>query len=973
MRRLLIVLAAALTANTASQAADPKPDPAGLLFFEQKIRPVLVKECYSCHSAEATKLKGGLRVDGRDALLKGGDTGPAVVPGKPTESLLLKALREDDLALMPPKGKLPDGVIADFEKWIKMGAPDPRTGTAAAATSGIDIEKGRQFWSFRRPVAVAPPQVKDAAWVRSEIDRFLLAPIEAKGLRPASDADRTTLIRRLTIDLHGLPPSPEEVDAFVNDPASDDAALAKVVDRLLASPRYGERWGRHWLDVARYADSNGKDENLTFHEAYLYRDYVIRSFNADKPFNRFVVEQLAGDLLPAADQAERDELLTATGFLVVGPKVLADRDQEKRRMDVIDEQIDTVGRAFLGMTLGCARCHDHKFDPIPTADYYALAGVFGSTHTLDGFKLGNPVVSGWALRPLGGPDGEKQVAARKDYDAKLKKVTDELKKAKAALAAVQDKAAMRSPGGLLGITVDDKDARLVGSWKASQYSKPYVGDGYVHDDKAGKGEKSATFTPKLPRAGEYEVLIAYTVGGTRSTNTPVTVRFDGGEKVLTVDQTKPPKIDGLFHSLGKFKFKAGTEASVVFTNKGTEGHVIVDAVRFVPVGEPAKAPETGMGVPPEVKKAVADAQARVKRLEAQEAELKKAAPPPPRMVMAVRDEEKIEDARVNIRGNPHQLGPAVPRGVLQVATTGPRPTFPATQSGRLQVAEWIASADHPLTARVAANRVWAHLFGEGLVRTVDNFGIQGEKPGNPELLDHLAVQFVKDGWSYKKLIRSIVLSRAYRVGVRADAALLKADPENRLFGRANRRRVEAEVIRDTVLAVSGKLDLNGGGPVVSHFGERAIDNDSKGGINTDAMFKRSVFLPVVRNDIPTVFEVFDFADPDVSTGKRDATTVPTQALYLMNSTFVNTQARAAADRLLTESKDDFARLELLFRRALGRSPTTQEADAALRFLADYRKAFAAKNPKKPAAEADAAAWSAVCLSVFGCNEFRFVE
>jgi hypothetical protein len=291
----------------------------------------------------------------------------------------------------------------------------------------------------------------------------------------------------------------------------------------------------------------------------------------------------------------------------------------------------------------------------------------------------------------------------------------------------------------------------------------------------------------------------------------------------------------------------------------------------------------------------------------------------------------------------------------------------------LQVAEWIASPDHPLTARVAVNRVWAHLFGEGLVRTVDNFGIQGEKPGHPELLDRLALQFVKDGWSYKKLIRSIVLSRAYRVSVRADAALLKADPENRLFGRANRRRVEAEVIRDTVLAVSGKLDLNGGGPVVSHFGERAIDNDSKGGINTDAMFKRSVYLPVVRNDVPTLFEVFDFADPDVSTGKRDATTVPTQALYLMNSTFVNTQARSTADRLLTEAKDDPARLELLFRRALGRSPTAQEADAALRFLADYRKAFAAKDPKKPAAEADAAAWSAVCLSVFGCNEFRFVE
>ena len=971
MRRLLI--AALLTGGLHPPLAHAADDAAGLAFFEAKIRPVLVKECYSCHSAEAAKLKGGLRLDSREVLLKGGDTGPAVVPGKPAESLLLKALREDDLALMPPKGKLADGVIADFEKWVKMGAPDPRaqaSGGRDPPVPTIDIQKGRQFWSFRKPVVVAPPRVKDAGWCRSDFDRFLLAPLEAKGLRPAPDADRVTLLRRLTVDLHGLPPDPAAVDAFVNDPASDEAALAKVVDRLLASSRFGERWGRHWLDLARYADSNGKDENLTFHEAYLYRDYVVRSFNADKPFNRFVVEQLAGDLLPAADQAARDELLTATGFLVVGPKVLADRDKEKRRMDVVDEQIDTVGRAFMGLTLGCARCHDHKFDPVPQEDYYALAGVFLSTRTLDGIKLGNAVVSGWSLRPLGGPDGEKLVAARKDYDERVKKLGDEIKKVKGELTAAQDKAAMRSPGALLGFTVDDKDAKLVGMWKASQFTKPYVGEGYIHDDKTGKGEKSATFTPKLPKAGEYEVLIAYTVGGTRSTSTPVTITFDGDAKTVLVDQTKPPKIDGLFHSLGRFKFKAGSDGSVTISNKGTDGHVIVDAVRFVPAGELARDPEMGMGVTPEAKKAVADAEGLLKKLEVQENELKQAAPPAPRLAMAVRDEDKIDDAKINVRGNPHQFGPVVPRGVLKVASSGPVPAFPASQSGRLQVAEWIAGGDNPLTARVAANRVWAHLFGQGLVRTVDNFGIQGEKPTHPELLDALAIQFVKDGWSFKKLIRSIVLSHAYRTSVRADAALLTADPENRLFGRANRRRVEAEVIRDTVLTVSGKLDFNGGGPVVAHFAERAIDNESRGGVNTDGTFKRSVYLPVVRNDIPTLFEVFDFADPDVSTGKRDATTVPTQALYLMNSTFVNAQARATADRLLAEAKDDAARLELLFRRALSRAPTTQEADTTAKFLAEYRKAFAAKNPGK---SADAAAWAAVCLSVFGCNEFRFVE
>ncbi|HVL12963.1 MAG TPA: DUF1553 domain-containing protein, partial [Gemmata sp.] len=597
---------------------------------------------------------------------------------------------------------------------------------------------------------------------------------------------------------------------------------------------------------------------------------------------------------------ERDELLTATGFLVIGPKVLAERDKPKLRMDVVDEQIDTIGKSFMGLTLGCARCHDHKFDPVPTADYYALAGILMSTHTVDGIKLGNAAVSGWMLRPLGGPEPEKVVALRKAYDTRLKKVQDEIKVAKAALTAAQNKASMRSPGSLLGITLDDTDAKLVGAWKQSVFTKPYVGAGYVHDDKTGKGDKTATFTPKLTKAGEYEVLISYTPGSSRDRAVPVTVAYDGGEKTLHVDQTKAPKIDGLFHSLGKFKFQAGETGSVTISNKGTEGHVIVDAVRFVPVGELAKIPEAGMGVPAEVKAAAAQAESKLKKLEAEEAAIKKHAPPAPKMVMAVRDEVRIEDAKINIRGNPYQLGAVVPRGFLQVATNS-KPALPADQSGRKELAEWIASDTNPLTARVAVNRVWHHLFGSGIVRTVDNFGTQGEKPSHPELLDHLAAKFVRDKWSHKKLIREIVLSHTYRVGVKADDSLVKADPENRLFGRANRRRVEAEVIRDAILTVSGRLDLAGGGPVVSHFPDRAIDNNSQGGFNTDTILKRAVYLPVIRNDLTPLFEVFDFADPDVADGQRDATTVSTQALYLMNSTFTNTHARLAAERLTAEA------------------------------------------------------------------------
>jgi hypothetical protein len=935
-------------------------DPAGLAFFEQKIRPVLVKECYHCHSAEAEKVKGGLRLDSRPAMLKGGNTGPAVVPGRVSESLIMKALRNDQI-LMPPKGKLPDAVVADFERWIKMGAPDPRDGQAVVV-KGLDLDAGRKFWAFQPTRRHSPPPVKDVDWPRSDVDRFILAKLEEKGLRPARDADRLALIRRVTIDLTGLPPTPDEIDAFVKDRSSD--AFAKVVDRLLSSPAYGERWGRHWLDVARYADSNGKDENLTFHEAWRYRDYVIAAFNRDKPFDRFVREQVAGDLLPASDQAARDEALVGSGFLVIGPKVLADRDQEKRRLDVIDEQIDTVGRAFLGLTLGCARCHDHKFDPIPTADYYALAGIFNSTRTLDGIKLGNAVVSGWMVRPLGGADGETKLAAQVAHQKQLAAVAEQIKKTKAELKVQEDRASMRVAAALAGVTIDDKEAKLVGVWKPSTFTRPYVGDGYLHDDRAGKGEKSATFTPKLPKAGEYEVYVSYTTGPTRATNVPVTVRHAGGEDTVRINQQEPPKVDGLFRLIGKYRFEAGDRGSVVISNAGTEGHVIVDAVRFVPAGalDPA---EMAMGVPADVRQKIAETKKAVAYLEAEEKGLKAKAPPAPPLAMAPRDEAKVGDARIAVRGNPHQLGDAVPRGFLQVASRQAHPAIGEGRSGRRELADFLADADNPLTARVWVNRVWLHLFGEGLVRTPDNFGSQGERPSHPELLDELAERFKADGWSTKKLIRALVLSRTYQLACSADAASLKGDPENRLFGRANRRRVEAEVIRDAILVVSGKLDRTMGGSAVAGLGERAIDNESKGGVPVDANVRRSVYLPVIRNDLPQAFEVFDFADPDVSTGKRDATTVPTQALYLMNSPFVLEQSRHAARRLLT-LPDDAARLTDLYRRALGRAPLAAEKAAALRFLAASREAL-------KGADAEVEAWAGVCRAVFGCTEFRFVE
>jgi hypothetical protein len=941
------------------------PGPAGVQFFEQNIRPVLVKHCYECHAAGAKKIRGELRLDTRAGLLKGGTSGPAIVPGKPVGSLLLKALRNDEIA-MPPKGKLPDDVIANFERWIRMGAPDPRDGQAAAAAAAPDLQAGRRFWAFQPLRRHDTPNVADASWPRGDIDRFILAALEARGLKPGRDADRTTLIRRVALDLIGLPPTPDEVAAFVNDPSPD--AFARVVDRLLASPHFGERWGRHWLDVARYADSNGKDENLTFHEAFRYRDYVIDSFNRDKPFDQFVMEQVAGDLLPAADPGQRDEHLTGTGFLVVGPKVLADRDFLKRKMDVVDEQIDTVGKTFLGLTLGCARCHDHKFDPIPTTDYYGLAGIFASTRTLDGIKLGNAVVSGWMLRPLGA-GGDAAWSVHKEHQKKRTAVADVLKKARAELKLQEEQAGQRATARHKGIVVDDEAAaKLVGQWKRSTYCRPYVGVGYLTDDRTGKGEKLVVFTPKLPRAGAYDVQVAYTAASNRSANTPVTIRNAEGTTTVLVNQTERPELEGLFRSVGTYRFEAGTGGSVTIGNEGTTGYVIVDAVRFVPVGAPAKGEESGTEITDAVRKQIIDLQAKINRLEGEEKTLKAAAPPMPALVMAVKDEDKPGNVRVNIRGNPHNQGAEVlRRGLVTVAALGPEPAIPANQSGRLELAHWLVEPANPLTARVLANRVWQHLLGEGLVRTVDNFGSQGERPTHPELLDELARRFIEEGWFVKRLIRTIVLSRVYQLGSDPQPAAAKVDPENWLLWRAHRRRVEAEVLRDAILAVSGDLDRTMGGPVVAGLGERAIDNESRGGVPTEANHRRSVYLPVIRNDLPQFFEVFDFADPDVATGRRDATMVPTQALFLMNSPFVMGQARQAARRLLALPADDAGRLAHLYQLALGRAPTEGETRLALRFLAGYRQALG-QTP-----DPDVDAWAAVSQVMFGCTEFRFID
>jgi hypothetical protein len=927
----------------------PTPGDPGFDFFEKKIRPVLVENCYSCHSVAAKKQRGELLVDSREGLLTGGESGPAVVPGKLKESLLLKALHYTDKDLrMPPKGKLSAAVIADFEKWIAMGAPDPRSAAVAKTKYGPSVEEGRKFWAFRPVQKYDPPAVRDKAWPRGSIDHFVLAGLERKGLKPAPAADRGVLLRRVHFALTGLPPSPDDTDAFIADRSPQ--AFEKVVDRLLASPRYGERWGRFWLDVARYAESTGGGRSLLLKDAWRYRDYVIRAFNNDTPYNRFLIEQIAGDLLPAMNEDERYWQLVATAYLLLGPHNYERQDKPVLEMDIIDEMLDTVGKSVLGMTLGCARCHDHKFDPIPTKDYYALAGIFKSTRFI---VHGN--VSKWAEQSLPMPP-DMELAAQK-HEAAVAALKERIAIARAAEkksgkgVEVTVKGAL-DPKALPGIVIDDEQAKRIGSWKHSVFSGNFIGKGYLYDDRGFKDNKTLTFNPEIPKSGFYEVRFAYVPHTNRATKVGIRVFHSDGEDTVYVNQREAPPIDGRFVSLGRFRFDRGNQWFVMVLTEKTDGHVTADAVQFLPDGlPPAKAPTAAA---PQVKAMAGDARA----LEAELKALLAKAPERP-VAIAVGDGEKATNMHVCVRGNFHNKGETVPRGFLQVLTPkGEKTTVQGKGSGRKEFAEWLVRPDNPLPARVMVNRVWHHLFGAGLVRSVDNFGATGETPSHPELLDHLATRFVEQGWSFKKLIREIVLSQTYQMSSTPDADTAKAaaqvDPENRLLWKMNRRRLDAEAIRDTLLTVSGQLDLTAGGPTIKKG--TAVERDYK---FEDT--RRSVYTPVFRNRTLELFEVFDFADPNVCMGRRNVSTVAPQALYLMNSPFVLAQAKAAAARVLAvQGLDDAGRVERMYRLTLDRAPTAKERQIALEFL---------RNEPEPRA----AAWERLQQALFACIDFRYVN
>jgi cytochrome c553 len=831
--RLVRLCAALVLFSTSAFGADPEPASApkssekaekltakGVDFFESKIRPVLTQRCYSCHASQAKEVKGSLLLDTRDALRKGGESGAAVVPGNVEESLLIQAIKHETYE-MPPGDKLPDNVIADFEEWVRMGAPDPRIGKAAGAKK-LNLAEARSFWSFRKPVLSPTPVVKDSAWPKSEIDRFVLAKLESKQLHPTPDADRETLVRRVYFDLIGIPPTPDQIDAFLKDTATD--AYSKLIDRLLESPQFGERWGRYWLDVARFGESTGKERNVPYPFAWRYRDYVIEAFNKDKPYDRFIREQVAGDLLQTSSSNERNEALTATGFLAIGTKSLNERNREQFLMDQADEQIDVATRVVLGMTVACARCHDHKFDPISQSDYYAVAGIFRSTEVLSGVQAGNNK-SGYEGQFGSMASGEIKPKQSPEQMAEIERLTTELKEVRSRRQQISSV----------------KPAKLKG--------------------KAAK---------KITGAAE---------------------RMDN--RIAALEQ--------------QIKVAKGQEAP-------------------------------GSGEP----------------------------------VMTVRDSSKPANCRINIRGEVRDLGDEVPRGVPVVLAFDRGAKFDTDHSGRTQFAAWLVNRENPLTARVMVNRIWSHLFGRGIVESVDNFGSLGDEPTHLELLDYLAIRFMDLNWSVKKTIKEIMLSRTYQLSSDHQEAAFSVDPDNRLLWRMNRRRLEAEAIRDSILAVAGKLNLERPpGSLVKDNGATEIGRRRGSEMPDYSSFdRRSVYLPIIRGKVPDVLSVFDVADPSLIVGQRDVTTVATQALFMMNSSLVIQQSTEAAKRVLYEAPaNDDDRIRYAFRLILGHGPSSAQREQSLAYVREMERLFASTSSTE---EKRSAAWASLCQTLIASAEFRYV-
>jgi mono/diheme cytochrome c family protein len=955
---LLAALASALAVADEPKSAE---DPAALEFFEAKVRPILVEKCQSCHNAE--KLKGGLRLDSREAAVAGGPTGPAVVPGKPDQSLLVDAINYGELK-MPPRSKLAPDEIATLTRWVESGAAWPASPSSGSSLiKPFNLAERARHWSLQPVAHPAPLPVHDTAWSLGPIDRFLLAKLEAKGIRPAAEASKTALIRRLTFDLTGLPPTPAEVEAYLDDRSPD--AYERVVDRLLGSPRYGERWARHWLDLVRYAETSGHEFDYEIPMAYRYRDYLIRAFNADVPFDRFVLEHVAGDLLPDPRRDPVDgsnQSILGTGFFRLHEGVHSPVDLRDDSASRVDSQVDVLGKAFLGLTLACARCHDHKFDAITTKDYYALTGFLKSSRHQLAF--------------LDPPD---RIAGRV---AELERIRGEVGR-KLGKTSAEVGPVARRPGDV--VFEDFSSSRFEGWYVAGEA----FGQGPTREDSWKLATQPEAAAIPLPAGVAHSGAIADRLHGTlRSRTFPISRKYvhylaagrkgrinlvvDGFEIIR--DPIYGTLVDNVNHGeswrwvtqsvaswLGHPAYvELDDGATVDFANsQGSptdgSGFLAVDEILFsddpappVPAGQPG-ALVRGEGL--------AGLEPRFAEFGRVEASI-----PEPTFGQTLGEGTGI-DARVFIRGNPRTPGDVVPRRFLEVFGSS---ATPEPGSGRLELARAIADPKNPLTARVLVNRLWHHHFGRGIVPSVDDFGKMGRTPTHPELLDWLATRFIESGWSIKTMQRLIVTSRAYRMSSQLEPVADQADASNELWHRREVRRLEAEAIRDAILAVSGRLDDRIYGPSVAPHLTPFMDGRGRPGRSgpLDGDGRRSLYINVRRNFLDPMLLAFDFPTPASPMGRRNVSNVPAQALTLLNDPLLLDQARHWATRIQREKTGNPAEaIDQMYREAFARPATLEELHAAQAFLDD--QAAIQGDPR--------AAWTDLAHVLLNVKEFIVIE
>ncbi|MDG2031216.1 MAG: DUF1553 domain-containing protein [Phycisphaerales bacterium] len=1092
-------------------------------FFERRIRPLLIEHCAECHGDDDEALRGGLRLSNVASIMQGGDSGPVLVPGDPeTSSLFIAISYADPEFEMPPSGRLTDEEIADVRLWIERGAEMPE----AAATDQLppkgegdepyDWEVARSHWAYRPIELPEAPLVADPDWCRNDIDAHVLKGLEQAGLRPAPEADPRTLVRRAYFDLIGLPPTPEEVESYLADDAPD--AWERLVESLLATPHYGERWGRHWLDVARYADSNGLDENTAFGNAWRYRDWVVRSFNDDQPYDEFVLEQVAGDLLPESDDRDKSiDRLLATGFLSLGPKVLAEPDKEKMQIDIVDEQLDVIGQAFLGQTIGCARCHDHKFDPIMAQDYYAMAGILYSTRTMQSLNTVARVLER-NLAPAG------EIERARDHAERTTKNREGLEaELSSGSARLQREWARHTSRAMLASTrfTTTPGVREAEDFDASNLNPNFEnwgpGIGVLHTTRPAELQY-VEYIVNAAEAGTHQLRVRYAsaderpldllVDGTRvrgdvcksatGSYLPEGMRWEtvevdlpAGASTLRLERDgSVPHLDRLMvigpGEAAAFELESealssdtGVPAALLrrwaialaaepifkpwralsgiapdeFTTRSPEAIASMKAItapdrKTGPTGvgprdaifvrSVLEGPEPGdlasfaerwqgmaslvlaswerhlatakgdalKRLPDDGQEAYRhaligargvlaidvsmselfepDIQARIGAYEAERLVLESSTPAPIEMGIVVEDAKPV-DLPIFIRGDhTNKTDDVVTRGYLTVlADALPGPVIPEGQSGRLQLAEWIIDPRNPLTPRVAVNRIWHGHFGRGIVATPSNFGIRGSEPSHPELLDWLAVHFMEQGWSIKELHRLIMNSSTYRMSGSGTRHAMEVDPDNRLLWHHPPRRLEAEPIRDTILAVGGALDLQVGGSLLNSGNFGYVTNDQSNSNERYDYSRRALYLPVIRNDMYPLFSTFDYCDSSVPIDARASTVVSQQALFMLNSDLVGSQAQLLAARILGDpaAEDDSARIALAYEVCFARPPEPKEIERSLGFLARVRTdSESGRSLEWPPSMGESEildpelhAWRNFCQVLMSSNEFIYIQ